>query len=387
MNHTRTNRRPSFPRSPVEHHDRQTAFWTHLIVTFIALVAAVRFSLYQPLSPLWIPVAFALTVLLHEIGHLLAGWWRGLTFVRIRVGPLELSRTGLQWVPMNGTVGWAQMACPAGGGHVVAWQWFYAGPAILTLVCLGINVLAQGWVSEGPQAFLKVWAAFMVWDLLVNLWPTGTGSSDGNMLWRLRARSPEREPVGWMIRLSATPADRVPPGGWTLEQVQPLVQPSHDPETELSLSSCLLEYRANKGLDVNAELARLEAVRVYLPPKGYLLAFTDMMLAFGWARAGDAERAARYLQTGDIKDVRLKSRVLLDRAFLAVAVAQQQPDEVYRRAAEARLSASDAYDMAWINRFVEEAEAEERGIVGLVDANTASSGPVDPAALATASGS
>lgn len=40
-----------------------------------------------------------------------------------------------------------------------------------------------------------------------------------------------------------------------------------------------------------------------------------------------ARRAARDLQTGEIKDARLKSRGLLDRVFLAVA--QQRADEVH----------------------------------------------------------
>lgn len=190
----------------------------------------------------WVPVAWVVTVAVHEFGHLLAGWAVGGRFVLFIVGPLRVQRTpegvrlGMNW---SWNVFGGMAACPPVDGHrlrerqaVVA-----AGGPLASVV---LAVVAWQWVPEAGAPAVTTWGAYAAGSggavvaflsgmaAVVTLWPSRGGGmrSDGAQIlagWRRSQESDDEAELLWLtvlalagVRLRDWPEDTVRRlAGWT----------------------------------------------------------------------------------------------------------------------------------------------------------------------------
>lgn len=176
-----------------------------------------------------VPIAVAL----HEGGHLLGGRLAGFRFVRVKVGPLTLTRTrrttrgkrgsrpGLRWSRTAWRHRWGGMALcvPVGEGRLRERFALFcaAGPAAsVAAAVLGTAVWAvlPGWWGLAAAGFAAGNAMTAVGSLIP--WQSATNGlpTDGLQLWRLARPGPAADRAVALLRLTAAEATGVPPRDW-----------------------------------------------------------------------------------------------------------------------------------------------------------------------------
>lgn len=132
--------------------------------------------------------AMVVSLVLHEIGHLVAGRLVGFRFAFLAAGPL-LVRTAagtVVWKWRLSPAHWAPMAAaiPA-AAHVTASQvaWYVAGGPIASALVAGVSVL---FIDSPVAPAARAMALMSACILIATLQPFGTGAgipSDGARLW------------------------------------------------------------------------------------------------------------------------------------------------------------------------------------------------------------
>jgi hypothetical protein len=132
--------------------------------------------------------AMALSLVLHETGHLIAGRMVGFRFAFLAVGPLLVRSTavGLAWKWRPSPRHWGPMAAaiPA-GEHVTASQvaWYVAGGPIASAL---VAVVAALLIESPAATAAKAMALMSACVFVATAQPFGTGAgipSDGGRLW------------------------------------------------------------------------------------------------------------------------------------------------------------------------------------------------------------
>ncbi|SMB81845.1 metalloprotease [Deinococcus hopiensis] len=224
-----TDRSPTAHRASTPSSLRRLArqFALPLSIWRLCLITAGVSSLYLPLNSLefnpnaafvWIAVFFLPSIVLHELGHALAGRLQGMRFAGLVAGPLKIElrgrRPALTFSTYRASGGQALLdpGPPTGLRHRLAWM-FLAGP--LTNLLVAAVTYPVLWVA-GPH-----WPAAVVAPLfalsainaiggVMNLVPSftpGMAVSDGDALLTLlrsRREAPEAVALGSLITLTGT---------------------------------------------------------------------------------------------------------------------------------------------------------------------------------------
>ncbi len=193
------------PAAPSPSAQRRTT-WLQLLVgggvgavVGFAGFAAITRATSLPTVPIPVPALIAailgigfLAILLHELGHVLAGVAAGMRFISLSAGPFRFARThaGFTFSARNRLNAWGGLAIliPPDGERL-RWRlgWTFAGGPFASLLCAAAGV-AVAPVGGGP--LLTIWTVMHAGICLVTLIPMTSGGfvSDGGQLLALARR-------------------------------------------------------------------------------------------------------------------------------------------------------------------------------------------------------
>lgn len=193
----------------------QLKAFLYLVLVFItggvliALYVVVRefFGLHPPplsVSVVSVVTALMMAIVIHELGHVLAGLWVGYEFFFVSVGPFKLERNA---AGLKGTVDWHSPNLMGGLTLMLPYEqnesrrheaWFIAGGplasivlfAILTAIAFSLGTSEIGsWYVNAMVYFSWMTAVVSLALGLINLYPENYGhiKSDGyhlRSIWR-----------------------------------------------------------------------------------------------------------------------------------------------------------------------------------------------------------
>lgn len=100
-----------------------------------------------------IPLAFALSIVVHELGHLLGGYMSGYHFVSFRLGPLLLTRTeekfGIYYYPMPANLGECWMAPNKGQIHNITVLFYVLGGCFANFIATTLSIIPYATLQPG----------------------------------------------------------------------------------------------------------------------------------------------------------------------------------------------------------------------------------------------
>jgi hypothetical protein len=177
-----------------------------------------------------IPAAFALSVLIHELGHAAGAWACHFRLVDIRVGPIHCYHLEGRWrfqFVWAGFVGGGQVAAlPTRPERIREGALFIiaGGPVASLLVGLTSGLLlisSPGAVWERAWTLLAALAVICLGDSVLNLLPIGLAQSysDGARLWQLSRRGPWCDHLVFGLYRGLSKTTMLSPLEWPEEEV------------------------------------------------------------------------------------------------------------------------------------------------------------------------
>lgn len=223
----------------------QNIIWIILYLLF--LVSTTRtlpnhLDLNPTSSLLTLLAAWFALIVIHELGHALAGWWRGFTLLSLSVGPLLIQDGRLSLRGLSGEYAGYVLMCPPQNAEPRDWIIFYLGGSVLNLLTVPLVSWAAWHLPDWPSLFCVLLAQFSPLVALANLVLIRRGFADGVQVRALLPGAPHREVVSAVHRLRGYMLRSVPPTEWPADAVT-LLRTSVDlkPQNELIALATLTE--------------------------------------------------------------------------------------------------------------------------------------------------
>jgi hypothetical protein len=276
-------------------------------------VAVYAFVLVLVILGMVLP-AMALAVLVHELGHLVAGLRAGLSFRSITVLGFSLSRQAGRWSfrygrgPFLG--GWVVMT-PSGADDVVARYRLFilGGPVASTLyaaLAIALYLLFRDAASSGLLQILWGQARFAVAIVALGMLPgtllpfTHRGfPTDMQLLLQLRKPGPVQTRLLAILLFMGYIADGVPAADWPEDLVALVLEPEDGSTSEARAMLIAYNWSLDKGRheEASERISRaLEVARSLGKKAGFLRELAEYEQAYLFALRGRAEEAARLLE-------------------------------------------------------------------------------------------
>ncbi|MCI0571565.1 MAG: M50 family metallopeptidase [Myxococcaceae bacterium] len=318
-----------------------------------------------------LPLAVFVSLLAHELGHVLGGRVGRLRFAFLVLGPFEVRREGTalhlrlnrHLILAGGTT-----VCVPEGEHALRARWaLFSACGPVANLALGVGALLAGRSWGGvPGALLGLTALVSLGLALVTLLPLSAGglTSDGARLLVLLRGGPEAERWCAMSALTSTSMAGVRPRDWSASLVAlATAYPDGEPD---DVSSMLLAYTwaLDRGAPARAELHLVRALELVdrLPEASRpAVALEGAFLAAH--HQGDASVARAWLDRGDGGVVAPHVR---RRATAAVLLAEGRPVEALHEAEEGLrlvVHAADAGGARMDREWLEALQRRARSLV------------------------
>ena len=155
-------------------------------------------------------VSFVLHIILHEGGHLLAGWCTGYRFVSFRIGSFTLIRSNNKWCikkfSIAGTGGQCLMSPPRRPIEDIPTSFYNLGGILINLLTSIIALLFFPLATNAPTTmFITIFAFIGILIALINGIPMKVGgvSNDGNNVLFLNKNKRAKEAFVYQLIINA----------------------------------------------------------------------------------------------------------------------------------------------------------------------------------------
>lgn len=302
-------------------------------------------------------VCLTLTIITHEMGHVVGAIAGGMRFRKLCVGPLVVSNLADGW-----HFHWTQAMTLSGGYAIAAPKsehdlrgsvlLFVAGGAASTLI-VGVAawsgfLLAVQSGASGPAVFLGLLGVWMLASFAVNVLPyRGTrGFSDGARLIQLVTSQPEGEKLLKIMKIAMSECTPLRPREWRQDWLDGLLD---DPHSPAYMRGCYCRYVSALDSGQTGEAAKwlnlfLEVPRTN-PHHNNAFAFALEGAYFEARYRGNAEAADAWLKVPAGESPVERPTIL--RAQAAVQVITGKRELSHKTIAQARTFVVTSEQTGW----------------------------------------
>lgn len=248
-------------------------------------------------------------LVVHECGHLLAGWLVGFRFQLFTLGPLRLQRdeSGRIRPGLNRDLamyGGAALALPTDAQDLRRrYAWFAAGGPLMSFTLAALlmvpPMVAPGTVGATARVGLLGIGLVSAAIGLVTAIPTATGTfvSDGMRVVRFLKGGPLAERDAALVNLMALGVANIPPRDWDKAVVESSLVPADGSSSECQARWFAYLSAIDLGDEVQAgeHLDRMMTLMTTLPRSVAPLMFAEAAYYEGWWR-GRADESRRWLE-------------------------------------------------------------------------------------------